>query len=115
MISDMTTQPLDDFGVMPVRQQPGLQRNAATQLREPDRVLVVDDEPPIAELLAMALRYDGWDVHVAHDGLSAVRQARDVRPDVVVLDMMLPGRSGFLVLEKIKSKKPRGTSLQSIS
>ncbi len=70
----------------------------------PVRVLVVDDEPPIAELLAMALRYDGWDVHVAHDGLSAVRQARDVRPDVVVLDMMLPDIDGLEVLRRLRAE-----------
>jgi two-component system OmpR family response regulator len=70
----------------------------------PVRVLVVDDEPPIAELLAMALRYDGWDVHVAHDGLTAVRQAREVRPDVVVLDMMLPDIDGLEVLRRVRSE-----------
>jgi two-component system, OmpR family, response regulator len=70
----------------------------------PIRVLVVDDEPPIAELLAMALRYDGWDVHVAHDGLSAVRQAREVRPDVVVLDMMLPDIDGLEVLRRLRGE-----------
>jgi two-component system OmpR family response regulator len=70
----------------------------------PVRVLVVDDEPPIAELLAMALRYDGWDVHVAHDGITAVRQAREVRPDVVVLDMMLPDIDGLEVLRRVRAE-----------
>jgi two-component system OmpR family response regulator len=70
----------------------------------PVRVLVVDDEPPIADLLAMALRYDGWDVHLAHDGLTAVRQARDVRPDVVVLDMMLPDIDGLEVLRRVRAE-----------
>jgi two-component system OmpR family response regulator len=70
----------------------------------PVRVLVVDDEPPIAELLAMALRYDGWEVHLAHDGLSAVRQAREVRPDVVVLDMMLPDIDGLEVLRRLRGE-----------
>ena len=65
------------------------------QLTRPDgspvRVLVVDDEVNIAELLAMALRYEGWDLRMAHSGGDAVATARDFRPDAVVLDMMLPG------------------------
>jgi two-component system OmpR family response regulator len=53
----------------------------------PVRVLVVDDEPSLTELLSMALRYEGCDVRTAADGLTAVRGARDFRPDVVVLDI----------------------------
>ncbi|MDT7776317.1 MAG: two-component system, OmpR family, response regulator, partial [Pseudonocardiales bacterium] len=62
------------------------------QLRRPDgspvRVLVVDDEATLAELLSMALRYEGWDVRSAGDGLTAVRLAREFQPDSVVLDIM---------------------------
>jgi len=49
----------------------------------PIRVLVVDDEPSLAELLASALRYEGWDIRTAGDGADAVRTARDFRPDAV--------------------------------
>ena len=70
-----------------------------TQLTRPDgsalRVLVVDDEPAICELLSMALRYEGWDVRTAPDGTEAVRTARDFRPDAVVLDVMLPDMDGL--------------------
>src|SRR4029453_2176314 len=55
----------------------------SSELRRPDggpvRVLVVDDEPTLAELLSMALRYEGWDVRSAGDGLTAVRTAREFR------------------------------------
>ncbi len=72
----------------------------------PVRVLVVDDEPSLTELLSMALRYEGWQVATAADGRSAVRAARDHRPDVVVLDMMLPDFDGLEVLRKIRADVP---------
>jgi two-component system OmpR family response regulator len=83
---------------------------ARRQLSRPDgspvRVLVVDDEPTLAELLVMALRYEGWDVRGAADGLSAVRIARDFRPDTVVLDVMLPDIDGLEVLRRLRHEAP---------
>src|SRR6266704_2334937 len=73
---------------------PGLQRADGT----PIRVLVVDDEPSLAELLASVLRYEGWEIQTAGDGSSAVRTAREFRPDAVVLDIMLPDFDGLEVL-----------------
>ncbi|MCP2169020.1 two-component system, OmpR family, response regulator [Goodfellowiella coeruleoviolacea] len=70
------------------------------------RVLVVDDEPTLAELVSMALRYEGWDVRSAGDGLSAVRTAREYRPDAVVLDVMLPDLDGLAVLERLRAEDP---------
>ncbi len=70
------------------------------------QVLVVDDEPNIAELLSMALRYEGWEVTVAHTGRKAVSLAKDVGPDAVVLDMMLPDFDGLEVLRKIHDHSP---------
>ncbi len=79
-------------------------------LQRPDgsplRVLVVDDETNIAELLRMALRYEGWDVTVAHTGRKAVQAAKDVRPDAVVLDWMLPDFDGLEVLRKMRADQP---------
>ncbi|WP_155343861.1 response regulator transcription factor [Acrocarpospora pleiomorpha] len=72
----------------------------------PVRVLVVDDEPTLAELLAMALRYEGWEVRSAGDGLSAVRVARGFRPDAVVLDVMLPDIDGLEVLRRLRGEAP---------
>jgi len=84
--------------------------DTSNELRRPDggpvRVLVVDDEPTLAELLSMALRYEGWDVRSAGDGQSAVKTARDFRPDAVVLDMMLPDIDGLEVLRRLRGETP---------
>jgi len=72
----------------------------------PIRVLVVDDEPSLAELLASVLRYEGWDIAVAADGTSAVRTAREFKPDAVVLDVMLPDFSGLEVLRRLRAELP---------
>jgi two-component system OmpR family response regulator len=70
------------------------------------RVLVIDDESTLTELLSMALRLEGWDVQTAGDGLAAVRAARGFAPDVVVLDMMLPDMDGLEVLRKLRGYAP---------
>ncbi len=72
----------------------------------PLRVLVVDDEVNIAELVAMALRYEGFEVRQAHAGEKAVSTAHDFRPDVVVLDMMLPDFDGLEVLRRMRLTDP---------
>ena len=69
----------------------------------PVRVLVVDDEPNLTELLGMALRYEGWEVRSAGTGMEAVRVARDFDPDAVVLDMMLPDSTGLEVLRRMRA------------
>ena len=72
----------------------------------PIRVLTVDDESSLTDLLGMALRYEGWDVSSADSGLSAVQAARDVRPDAIVLDMMLPDFDGLEVMRRIRTEQP---------
>ena len=67
------------------------------------RVLVVDDEAPMVELVGEYLRSEGMDVAVACDGPSAVEAARDRRPDVIVLDVMLPGLDGFEILRRVRT------------
>lgn len=69
------------------------------------KVLVVDDDRDILESFRMALEAEDAEVVTAQDGNSAVRRADEEEPDVVVLDMMLPGRSGFLALERIKGRE----------
>jgi two-component system, OmpR family, response regulator len=80
----------------------------APALRRPDgspvRVLVVDDEPTLTDLLSMALRYEGWQVRTAGDGGAALRAAREQRPDAVVLDMMLPDMDGLTVLRRLRAE-----------
>ncbi|WP_204810359.1 response regulator transcription factor [Mycobacterium riyadhense] len=73
---------------------------------KPVNVLVVDDEPVLAEMVSMALRYEGWNIATAGDGLSAIPAARAERPDVVVLDVMLPDMSGLDVLHKLRTENP---------
>jgi two-component system OmpR family response regulator len=70
------------------------------------RVLVVDDEPLLSDLLSMALRYEGWDVRTAGTGTGAVTTARQFRPDVVVLDVMLPDIDGLEVLRRMRGHRP---------
>ncbi len=73
----------------------------------PINVLVVDDEAVLAEMVSMALRYEGWNISTAGDGSSAIASARAQRPDVVVLDVMLPDMSGLDVLHKLREENPQ--------
>jgi two-component system OmpR family response regulator len=85
-------------------------RSGLQALTRPDgtaiRVLTVDDETSLTELLSMALRYEGWEVTTASSGLAAVKAAREVRPDAIVLDMMLPDFDGLEVMRRIRAEQP---------
>jgi two-component system, OmpR family, response regulator len=72
----------------------------------PARIVVVDDEPTLSELLTMALRYEGWEVRAASDGNSAVAIARSFQPDAVILDIMLPDMDGLSVMRKLRAYTP---------
>ncbi|MET9499073.1 response regulator transcription factor [Streptomyces sp. NPDC006552] len=67
------------------------------------RLLVVDDDPPIADLVATVARYEGWDAVTANSGEEALRLAGEFGPDIVVLDLMLPGVDGFGVLDRLRA------------
>ena len=69
-------------------------------------VLVVEDDRTIAESVAARLRAEGFAVHVASDGPAAVAAARELRPDLVVLDVMLPGFDGLEVCRRIQAERP---------
>ncbi|WP_245885936.1 response regulator transcription factor [Xylanimonas oleitrophica] len=69
-------------------------------------VLVVEDEPAIATAVAQRLTAEGWRVEVARDGLSAVDAAARLRPDAIVLDVMLPGIDGLEVTRRIQAEQP---------
>lgn len=70
------------------------------------RVLVVDDDPDIRAAMCIALRAEGAVVEDAPDGSSALHRLQAARPDAAVLDMMLPGQSGFSVLERCRALVP---------
>jgi len=79
---------------------------AAPKLRRADgspvRVVVVDDEASLSDLLSMALRYEGWEVKTAAEGRTAIKLIREFQPDVVVLDVMLPDIDGLAVLKRLR-------------
>ncbi len=74
---------------------------------EGKRVLLVDDDSDILTSMQAAFEPTGALLESANNGNQAVELAEKNTPDIIVLDMMLPGRSGFLVLEKVKARKPR--------
>ena len=68
----------------------------------PIRVLLVDDEPALTNLLKMALHYEGWEIEVARDGQEAITKFGEFAPDLLVLDIMLPDIDGLQILKKIR-------------
>jgi DNA-binding response OmpR family regulator len=70
------------------------------------RILLVDDDAEIIESLRYALTARGYDILVARDGNQGLATAEREDPDLVILDMMMPKRSGFLVLEKLRRTRP---------
>ena len=68
------------------------------------RLLVVDDEPNILELLSVSLRFAGFDVVTATNGVDALNRVRDCAPDLLVLDVMMPGLDGFAVASTLRRK-----------
>jgi two-component system OmpR family response regulator len=73
----------------------------------PMRVLVVDDEPNIVDVIAMALRYEGFEVDAAGSGAEALAKVRDTRPHVLLLDVMLPDMDGFEVARQLGAERAR--------
>ncbi len=70
----------------------------------PFQVLLVEDDPAIVEIVQLGLSYEGADVRVAADGVEAVRLYRETAPDIVLLDIMLPGLDGLDVLRSIRAR-----------
>lgn len=66
-------------------------------------MLIVDDEPNIVELLAVSLKFQGFEVYTANSGPAALDRARDIRPDAVILDVMMPGMDGFGLLRRLRA------------
>ncbi len=68
------------------------------------KILVVDDERPIADILQFNLKKEGYDVQCAYDGDQAVEMVEEMQPDLVLLDIMLPGRDGMEVCREVRKK-----------
>lgn len=68
------------------------------------RVLLIEDEPNIIEAISFILSKDGWTVHTHADGETAVDRVREGAPDLLILDVMLPGRSGFDILRELREE-----------
>ena len=66
------------------------------------RILLVEDEEKLAKFVELELSYEGYDVSVAHDGLTGLMTARDLNPDLIVLDWMMPGLSGVEVCRRLR-------------
>lgn len=77
------------------------------------KILIVEDERDIADLIAFNLSRAGYDVHKAHDGISGTEMAQRERPDLIVLDLMLPGRDGFGVFKELR-RDPRTATVPVI-
>ena len=67
------------------------------------RVLLIEDEPNIAEAIRFILSRDGWEVTVEENGAQALPRVADVKPDLVILDLMLPGMSGVEILSSLRA------------
>ncbi len=80
--------------------------NQETPLPARKRILLVDDDREIIDSLQIALEAAGYDILVARDGNQGLAMADRENPDLVILDMMMPKRSGFLVLEKLRRTRP---------
>ena len=70
--------------------------------RRKNRVLIIDEEAPLTDLLTLSLTFEGWEVQTLASGNDAVRVAREYRPDAILLDMMLPDTSGVAVVSRLR-------------
>ena len=75
----------------------------ATPPRKRPLVLVVEDDPTLGDVMLTALKDDGLDAKLAHDGDEAMRDVDDLSPSVMVLDLMMPKRDGFSVLRELRA------------
>jgi DNA-binding response OmpR family regulator len=71
--------------------------------KRPAKILVVEDETFLVKIYAVKLKKEGYDVSIANDGEAAVKMAADVKPDLILLDLILPKMNGFEALEKIRA------------
>ena len=94
--------PIADYRLPDRAPEPRSNRQPATESRQSRRVLVVDDNRDAADSLAVLVRIDGHDVRVAYDGPAALAAAEGFRPDVVLLDLGMPGMDGYEVCRRLR-------------
>jgi two-component system OmpR family response regulator len=70
--------------------------------KEQINILIVDDEESIVEFIKMGLEAEGYTIHTAYDGLEAIAKAKEINPQIIILDIMLPGINGYDVCQEIK-------------
>lgn len=84
----------------PVHAQPRLSRADGTAIR----AVVLDGDDSLTDLLSLALRYEGWDIRLASDVQQAFTTIREFRPDVIVLDIMMPGLASMTILKRMRTE-----------
>ncbi|MEX0639176.1 MAG: response regulator transcription factor, partial [Balneolaceae bacterium] len=70
--------------------------------RKPSKILIVEDEPSLVFTLRDTLENEGYDIHVVDDGMKAVEAVKEVQPDLMLLDLMLPGKSGYDICKEVR-------------
>jgi DNA-binding response OmpR family regulator len=98
--ADTSVKPMDSSGAEQLRPAPTGKNGGGK------RVLLVDDDVEIVESMKTVLESKGYEILVARDGNQGILLAEQENPDLVVLDMMMPKRSGFLVLERLRRSRP---------
>ena len=68
------------------------------------KILVVDDEKPIADIIKFNLQKEGYEVHCAYDGVEAIQKVEEQKPDLILLDIMLPLKDGMEVCREVRKK-----------
>src|SRR5258707_3922760 len=102
----MTTTTVSDRGAGPRRAILGQLPRMYRADGSPIRVLLVDDERALTNLVRMALQYEGWEIDVAHDAREAVDTYRANTPDIIVLDIMLPDMDGLAADPRLRYVHP---------
>src|SRR6478735_3062652 len=68
----------------------------------PSKILIVDDEPDIVEFISYNLKSKGYHIATARDGVEAIRKAKDFRPDLILLDVMMPNKDGIQTIRELR-------------
>ena len=77
-------------------------KGSLAKMKSRQSIMMIDDEPEMLQLLRSTFEMEGYDVILAADGVSAMALLRDCKPDLIILDIMMPGPDGYIVLERIR-------------